>query len=172
MGYKLYNRKTDHTFLYDKEKNEFEHDIEQLRVGDQVRLVLESPNDSSSWEKIYFDIVKVDYYKKGGINRPRKFLGRSLDDFRDIAFNGSGLYAYVQPGEIIYFQRKNIYAYTFNKFDHISTDVKPQHNKETIMTSCKAITRERAKIREETDRKHFMKLKEIKRLKLKVCHSN
>ncbi len=54
--------------------------LDRLRVGDMVRLVL--GEEGSGWEKIYFEITKVDYYAKGGVTRPRKFHGKAMDTYR------------------------------------------------------------------------------------------
>jgi len=50
---------------------------DNLVTGDIVRLCLNFSN--GCWTKYYFEITKIDYYKYGGINKPRKFYGKVLD---------------------------------------------------------------------------------------------
>lgn len=78
-------------------------EIDQLVVGDCVRLLLQDPVNNNCWEKIYFEIVQIDYYSKGGVNKPRKFHGKALDTYRLIY-----PLPYVQTGEVITFQKCHV----------------------------------------------------------------
>lgn len=52
---------------------------DKLVIGDIVRLMLIF--DKDSWSKMYVIITKIDYYKYGGINKPRKFHGKIIDTY-------------------------------------------------------------------------------------------
>ena len=82
--------------------------LESLKVGDAVRLLLQSTEHDGCWEKIYFEITRIDYYRKGGSEKPRKFIGRSMDTYRLKAFGEEDRYQMIQPGDEITFQRRNI----------------------------------------------------------------
>ncbi len=81
-------------------------ELDRLVVGDCVRLKLQAtPEGDHGWEMIYFEISHVARYKKGGIHRPRTFKGIAMDTYRLDPYP----LRFVQTGEEISFQRKNIF---------------------------------------------------------------
>jgi hypothetical protein len=77
------SKSRDYTFykseeLYDWGGNVLPRNLcDKLQVGDIVRLCLEYPN--GCWQKFYFEIIKIDFYKYGNTSKPRKFHGKVLD---------------------------------------------------------------------------------------------
>lgn len=107
-NYKLYNTKegTSKRNISDWYGRKLEDDeLNKLRVGDCVRLLLEDPGEKDSWEKIYFEITKISYYSKGGVTTPRTFFGKAMDTYR---YNHDGKEQFVTTGDIISFQKDNI----------------------------------------------------------------
>ena len=91
---------------YDWSGNDLDPSVlDRLREGDIVRLLLEAPNGGIGWEKIYFEIVSVQYYQKKSkqhrTHRPRKFQGRAMDTYGPSD-------RFVKTGEVISFWRKNV----------------------------------------------------------------
>lgn len=82
--YKLFNWKIDGESgkreIYNWNGEQLNDDeLNKLRIGDCVRLILMDTQQDSSWEKIYFEITKINYYTKGSTNIPRTFYGKALD---------------------------------------------------------------------------------------------
>jgi hypothetical protein len=90
----------------------------KLKKGDIVRLLMRG---EEGWEKVYFEIKNIDYYKKGGIDKPRKFKGKPLFIYTDS-------FLYLKENEEISFQRKNILEIPGWGIDYVSN----QKNKKLI----------------------------------------
>lgn len=106
--YDLYNTKqgTSKREVYDWYGTKLSDDeLNKLRVGDCVRLILMDKEPDDGWEKIYFEITKISYYSKGGVNTPRTFHGKAMDTYR---YYPHGDERYVKTGDVITFQRDNI----------------------------------------------------------------
>lgn len=109
--YKLFNWKVDgesgkrEIYNWYGEKLD-DNELNKLRVGDCVRLILmDSDPNKDGWEKIYFEITKINYYKKGSFNIPRTFFGKAMDTYR---LEPEEKLRYVHTGDIISFQKNNI----------------------------------------------------------------
>ena len=81
--------------------------LDRLGEGDIVRLFLQDPKElgTTCWEKIYFEIIEVQYYQKKSKQhkapRPRKFKGRAMDTYCPSEH-------FVKTGEVISFGRRNV----------------------------------------------------------------
>lgn len=76
--------------------------LDTLREGDIVRLCLGGVSPDF-WEKVYFEITKVDFYSQGGIHRPRKFHGKAMRTYM------TSTWVYVRAGEEVEFQRRHVF---------------------------------------------------------------
>lgn len=72
---------------------------DSLQVGDIVRIMVV---DDDNFEKFYVHITKIDRYKKGGIHKPRKFYGKTIDMYLPEWY-------YLKEGEEVTFRKENIY---------------------------------------------------------------
>ncbi|CAO3627935.1 unnamed protein product [Cunninghamella echinulata] len=110
--YRLFNWKLDddtskrHVYNWYGEELE-DNELNKLRIGDCVRLMLigTEGKEMGSWEKIYFEIVNINYYKKGSINIPRTYFGKAMNTYR--VFPEEQL-NFVHTGDIISFQKNNV----------------------------------------------------------------
>jgi len=71
---------------------------DNLIVGDIVRIMAGSKN---GWEKYYVEIIKIDKYKYGGINKPRKFYGKTIKVYDE-------LWVSLDEGQEVKFRKENI----------------------------------------------------------------
>lgn len=54
------------------------NNADKLLVGDIVRIM--AKNDTT-YEKYYVEITKIDRYKYGGVHKPRKFYGKTINAY-------------------------------------------------------------------------------------------
>lgn len=74
-------------------------EVNKLVVGDIVRIMVKNKLGAS--EKYYVQITQIDRYKYGGIHKPRKFRGKTIDVYLlDWWF--------VNEGSLINFRKENI----------------------------------------------------------------
>ncbi|CAO3619010.1 unnamed protein product [Cunninghamella blakesleeana] len=111
-----------------------DEEYNKLRIGDCVRLMLMS-TENKGWEKIYFEIVKINYYKKGSLNVPRTYFGKAMDTYRTML---GEKYDYVNTGDVISFQKNNIIEIP-SWTDHEQSPIKKQENTDKIDRSLNQI---------------------------------
>lgn len=108
--YKLFNWKVDGESgkreIYDwcGEKLD-DNELNKLRIGDCVRLLLMDKDSGDGWEKIYFEIIKINYYNKGSVNVPRTYYGKAMNTYR---LEPEEQLRYIHTDDIISFQKNNI----------------------------------------------------------------
>eukprot|EP00123_Amoebidium_parasiticum_P020788 comp56310_c0_seq1/m.47792 comp56310_c0_seq1/g.47792 ORF comp56310_c0_seq1/g.47792 comp56310_c0_seq1/m.47792 type:complete len:175 (-) comp56310_c0_seq1:527-1051(-) len=156
--YVLWDRKADREAPIDWYGEELdENQLEKLTTGDFVRLIFMDPIpperilkaeidqglSTRGWEKIYVQITKVDYYSKGGVNKPRKFWGKAMDTYRTIE-----PLRYVQTGEIVMFQRRNILEIPGWRADMLNL-AGEQKGKEVVERERERMLREERRMQEE-----------------------
>jgi hypothetical protein len=130
IKYKLFNWKIDSDLgkrkVYDWSGDQLNDDeLNKLCIGDCIRLILIDLEPNNGWEKIYFEITKINYYKKGGTNIPRTYYGKALKTYR---LESEEQLRYVHTGDIISFQKNNIIEIPYwSKENQLK-----QHNSEII----------------------------------------
>lgn len=131
-SYELWDRKADRVaptnWSYEPIS---ESELCRVRVGDAVRLLLEEPGDQA-WEKIYFEVTRVDTYS--GSAKPRKFVGKALGTYRNLPGQKEGtVWPFVATGDEISFQRRNIMEVPgWRSDDGAGQQVPPQESAELV----------------------------------------
>jgi hypothetical protein len=95
-----------------------DNDYNKLKIGDMVELCVVQ---LSRIDTIYFEIIKIDRYRYGGIHKPRKFHGQICCDYwQHLRFIDCGI-----CDKIITFQKNNIFDIpSFNFTNYLKQNTK------------------------------------------------
>ena len=86
-------------------------EIDRLLVGDVVKV-------ETKGEIVYVELTKIDRYKYGNVNKPRKFHGKVLD-------RCLSSWSEYKGGDKLTFRKENIYELTRLKNNEVNTLVQP-----------------------------------------------